>query len=299
MGADCCMNADFSLVTPTFRGDLESCRLLCDSVDAYVSGYDRHYLVVTDEDAALFSSFASDRRVVVTESTLLPQTLWPLPGLLKWKGRQYYWAPGIGLPVYGWHMQQLRKLAMTIRQPSARVMCVDSDNCFVRPFDLARELNTGKSPLYTDPGGVNPERPHHVVWQRNAYRLLGIPEPPLPGNDYVGQMIVWDKQSVGSILARIEAVRKLPWWKALCRARNFSEYILYGVGVMNDPALRDRHEIVTESLCHSYWSGPALDEAGLATHVAGMADRQCAISVQSHTTTPPSLMRKVAFAAHE
>jgi hypothetical protein len=290
------MRAEISLVTPTFHGDLESCRLLCDSIDTFVTGYDRHYLVVTDEDVAMFSSFATEKRLVIAESALLPQTVWPLPDFLRWKGRRYYWAPGIGLPVYGWHMQQLRKLAMTVHQPCPRVMCLDSDNCFVRPIDLAKELDTAKSPLYADLGGVNPERPHHVVWQHNAYRLLGFPEPTLPGDDYVGQMIVWDRESVASILKRIETVTKLPWWKALCRARNFSEYILYGVGVMNDQALRSRHEVVTDSLCHSYWSGPALDEAGIAAHVAGMTSRQCAISIQSHTTTASSLIRKVAFA---
>lgn len=289
------MTTTVSLVTPSYFRDFESCRLLCDSIDAFVTGYDRHYLLVADSDLELFSQLGNEKRLVLPDSVLLPGTLHTLPGFLKWKGRQYYWAPGIGLPVYGWHVQQLRKLAMALLQSCERVMCIDSDNCFVRPFDVGRFAGDLLSPLYADLGGVNDTRPSHILWQKNAYRLVDTQEPPLPGDDYIGQMIVWDRESLNTIVDRIEAVTGLPWWKALCKARDFSEYILYGVGVAGNPSLMGRHRIVEQSLCATYWSGPALDEAGIGKLIDAMGKDQYAIAIQSHTRTEPSLIRRVAL----
>lgn len=289
------MTATVNLVTPSYSRDFESCRLLCDSIDLFVTGYDRHYLVVSDEDLPLFSKLKSSKREVVCDSDLLPGALRALPDFLKWKGRQYYWAFGAGLPVYGWHIQQLRKFAMTLSQPCPRVICIDSDNCFVRSIHAPERAGQEKSPLYADLGGINRSRPSHVKWQQNAYRLLGAFEPPLPGDDYIGQMIVWDRDSVRLILEKVEFVTGLPWWKALCKVRDFSEYILYGVGVKTCPELVPRHEVVTKALCATYWSGPALDPAGIKALTQGLDKDQFAIAVQSHTFTAPSLIRDAVF----
>jgi len=285
------MTATVSLVTPSYNRDFESCRLLCDSIDLFAAGYEKHYIVVADDDFALFSKLTSSKREVVCDSDLLPGALRALPRFLKWKGRQYYWAPGAGLPVYGWHVQQLRKFSVTLWQPCPRVICIDSDNCLVRPFHAGTAAGQERSPLYADPGGINDNRPDHVKWQRNAYRLLGAKEPALPGDDYIGQMIIWDRDSVSLILEKVEAVTGLPWWKALCRARNFSEYILYGLGVNISHELATRHRHVTKSLCETYWSGPALGTAGIKALIEGLDTDKFAIAIQSHTMTAPSLIR--------
>lgn len=289
------MPAKVSLVTPSYVRDFESCRLLCDSIDAFVTGYDRHYILVADSDLELFSRLGNEKRLVLPDSVLLPDGLRPLPAFMKWKGRQYYWAPGAGLPVYGWHVQQLRKLAMGLLQSCERVMCIDSDNCFVRPLDVGKVAGDFLSPLYADIAGVNPTRPSHVLWQKNAYRVLDMAEPPLPGNDYIGQMIVWDRDSLQTIIERVEKASGMPWWKALCKARDFSEYILYGVGVANNPSLAGRHDLVERSLCATYWNGPALDATGINAMIDGMAPDQYAIAIQSHTTTDPALIRRIAL----
>jgi hypothetical protein len=289
------MGVAVSLITPTFSGDLESCRLLCDSIDAFATGYDKHYLVVADADLPLFQSFRSPKRDVLPDSVLLPGALHPLRAFLKWKNRQYYWVSGAGLPVYGWHIQQLRKIAMTLSQPCPRVICIDSDNCFVRPFDAAKAAAGPRSPLYLDRGAITSKLPNHVLWQKNAYHMLGRQEPPLPGNDYIGQMIVWDRESLQQIVARLETVTRRAWWKALCRVRHFSEYILYGVGVMTQASLRERHELIEHSMCATYWSGPSLDTDGVRSLIAGLDETQYAIAIQSHTATSPAAIREAVF----
>ncbi|RYE09873.1 MAG: hypothetical protein EOP22_07530 [Hyphomicrobiales bacterium] len=282
-----------SLITASYRRDLESCRLLCDSMDRFVTGYSTHYLVVPREDVALFAALAGPKRVIVDEDELLQAGLTQLP--IKWKGRTYFWAPWLGRPIFGWHLQQLRKIAMTLAQPQARVMHVDSDNCFVRPFDVSR-FASGPVPLFLDPGAVTDARlPDHATWLRNAHALLGLQAPVLPGDDYVGQMIVWDRAAVTAMTERIEAVTGQPWLRAIARTGTFSEYMLYGAMVANDRALMARHEIVHESPCLTYWDGAALDGAALRALAKKLGPGQSAIAVQSFIGTPVELIRQLAL----
>lgn len=290
------MTAGVSLITPSYHRDFDACRLLCESVDAYVSGFDVHYIVVSGDDLKLFAPLAGPKRRIVDGATLLPPELVALPKFLSWKNRQFWWAPGIGKPVNGWHVQQLRKFAMAPAQPGARVMFLDSDNCFCRPFD-AGAMGSGRAPLYRETGGVNATRPDHVVWWSNAHRLLGLDVPALPGDDFIGQMIVWDTQTVRETLARIERATGLSWWKALCRTRQFSEYMIYGVAASSDPEAAARHAAVTESPCLAYWDGPALDAAGFDRFVGGLRSDQSAIAVQSFTGTSIEMIRHFALGA--
>lgn len=285
------MAGSISLITPSYAGDFARCQLLCASVDRFVTGHDMHFIVVGDEDAALFAPLAGPNRRIVPHSALLP-TFWSVG---RWRGRRYLWKPGLTLPVYGWHLQQLRKIAMTLVQTSARTMCIDSDNCFCRPLDLVEIASAEKVPLFHAPGDVNATRPSHVLWLQNAHRLLGLAPPTLPGDDFIGQMVVWERQTVETITSKIETLAQRPWWSAVVRLRQFSEYLIYGSAVTSDPALSAQHALTTQTRCLTYWDGAALDAKGLKTFIAQLAPHQNAIAIQSHTKTPLALIRSVAL----
>ena len=285
------MAATISVVTPSYSRDFERCQLMCESMDRHVSGFDMHYVVVGDEDAALFKRLSGPKRRVVAASELLPK-LW---SLATWRGRRYWWAPGLGLPIYGWHLQQLRKIAMTLAQPSDRVMCVDSDNCFCRPLDLSEIAAMPKVSHFTRRGEIGSELPNHVLWLANAHRMLGLPLPALPGDDFIGQMIVWERETVRVMTDHIETIAGTAWWRVLARFRDFSEYLIYGTIVANDPVLAARHARTSQSSCLTYWDGPSLDEAGLASLVETLEPYQSAIAIQSHTHTPVETIRKVVL----
>lgn len=285
------MAASISLVTPSYSGDFASCQLLCASMDRFVTGYDMHYIVVGDEDAALFAPLAGPHRRIVPHSELLPK-FWPVG---RWRKRLYWWAPGVGLPVYGWHLQQLRKIAMTLAQPNERIICIDSDNCFVRPFDLSAIAHGEKVPHFFAPSDITPDRPNHVAWHNNAYALLGLPAPDLPGDDFIGQMIVWERQTVRQMVARIETANARPWWSSIAGKRQFSEYLIYGAAVASDPGSAARHERTPLSWCLTYWEGPALDSDGLRQFLEQLAPHQKSIAIQSHTETPTALIRDVVL----
>ncbi|POF34314.1 DUF6492 family protein [Roseibium marinum] len=284
-----------SIVTPSYHNDLRRCELLCETIDRLVTGFDHHFIVVGDEDLEIFRHLSGPKRSIVPSSDLLPR-FWPLP---KWRGRRYWWSPRIRLPVYGWHLQQLRKFAMTADQESDRVLFIDSDGVFCRPTDLRKLAGRPKSPLFYSGGDINPSRPNHVRWWKNAHKILGIDVPALPGDDFIGPMIVWERQTVKALLARIESVCGCPWWAGLARQRHFSEYLIYGIAVASDPALAERHELISISHCLTYWGGPQLDKAGLTSFMDGLQSHHHAITIQSHTETPLQTIREVVLEQSE
>ncbi|KKB78265.1 hypothetical protein VW35_11480 [Devosia soli] len=285
------MAASISLITPSYSGDFDACQLLCESIDRFVTGFDMHYIVVGDEDLALFGPLAGPRRRIVPNSALLPKA-YPVG---RWRGRRYWWAPGFGLPVYGWHLQQLRKIAMTLKQESDWIMCVDSDNCFCRPFDLSEVTRRKTVPHFVTPNGIKEHQSNHARWLANAYSLLGLPEPNIPGDDFIGQMIVWEAKAAHQMVERIETGSGRPWWSAIVRKRQFSEYLIYGAAVAGDPEIAKRHERMTSSWCKTYWDGPALDDSGLVAFIGQLGPTEKAIAIQSHTGTPIEVIRRVVL----
>ena len=280
-----------ALLTPTYIKDLERFELLCESIDSMVTGFDRHYVLVNpDSDAHLFQRFASPRRVIVPCSKLLPKYLWPAPKWLTRNGRRIWLSP-FTLPVHGWHIQQILKIACALAAPEDRVCIVDSDNLFFRPFDLGAYAGDDKCPLYLDRGHVRADMPNHSVWTRNAYKLLGLPEPAFPADDYIGQDIIWDKRAVKALTERIFATTGLPWQLSLCRTRQFSEYLLYGAFVAHSPEFAAQHETVETSLAYAHWEETELDEQWISTMMADAHPAQVALCIQSYSGTEVDRIR--------
>lgn len=290
------MSVPVSIITPSFHRDLEACRLLCETLDRHVTGFTDHYIVVTSDDLPLFAPLAGPHRHVVTEREVLEVKLYTIPFL--WKGRRYRWLPGTR-PVYGWHIQQVLKFAMALAQPNPRVIFIDSDIFFVRPFDIAAFAGGASVPLQFDRGAIVPAEAAHVTWLRTAHKLLGLDAPTLPADDFIGNMIVWDAGIVRQILERIEANAGEPWWTALLRARHFSEYLIYGTAVTSDPALMARHNAITEHPCLTYWEGPPLDAAGMRAFASRLRPDQSALGVQSFVGTPVQVLRDLALREEE
>jgi hypothetical protein len=283
------MNA-VALLTPTYGRDLELCTLLCESVDRHVSSFSKHYLLVPDCDLSLFSHFESPRRTVVPASRFLPDWLRPLPRIIQRKRRQYWWSLR-AKPASGWHVQQLIKIAATMSLPHERYCILDSDIVFFRDFDLARFEYPNSIPLLNMPGEVTSKQIRHARWVETSHQLLGLPKPMLPASDYIGHIIFWDRQTARAMAARIEAVTHLDWVEALCRTREFSEYMLYGYFVQNDARFSDRHTICPRTQCVSYWDQPKLSKSELNQLLCRANRDDVAFSVASFSGTPVQTIR--------
>jgi hypothetical protein len=279
-----------ALLTPTYGRDLELCTLLCESVDRHVTSYAKHYLLVPDCDLPLFAHLASDRRVVLPASTFLPDWLRPLPRVIQRKRRQFWWSLR-AKPVSGWHVQQFLKIAATITLPYQRYCILDSDVVFFRDFDLSRFEYPNPIPLLNMVNEVTADQPRHSRWVETSHRLLGLPTPPLPASDFIGHIIFWDKKTTRELASRIEAVSKLDWIEALCRTREFSEYMLYGFFVQNDAVSAARHTQAASTPCVSYWDQPTLSKEEL-NQLLRRADRDdVAFSIASFSGTPVETIR--------
>jgi hypothetical protein len=286
-----------ALMTPTYRGDLERFELLCESLDRFVTGYERHYVIVNDDDLPYFARFENDRRTVLPSSRFLPPWLRALPPFVSRKGRRTWWSFRSG-PLHGWHIQQLLKISGVLQLPHQRFCIVDSDNVFFRPFDVAAYAGADAIPLYVEHRAIRAEAPLHAVWVRNGDRLLGGGPTAFPADDYIGNGLVWDKSTVRDMTATIEAVTGTPWAVALGKARSFSEYILYGYFVSQSPTHRATHRYTTQSLATSHWDDDQLDEKALNAMVDKSPAEVVALCIESFSSTPVSLIRKVAGLAN-
>jgi hypothetical protein len=279
-----------ALLTPTYGRDLERCILLCESVDRHVSSFSKHYLLVPDCDLSLFSRFESERRAVLPASKFLPKWLRPLPRIVERKRRQYWWSFRTR-PVSGWHVQQLLKIAAAISLPYQRYCILDSDIVFFRNFDLSRFKYPNAIPLLNLPDAVTPDHLRHSYWVETTHQLLGLPTPPLPASDFIGHIIFWDRQTVRAMASKIEAVTHLGWVEALCRTRDFSEYMLYGYFARSDASFSSRHILTAHTPCVSYWDQPKLSQGEL-NQLLHRADKEdVAFSVASFSGTPVETIR--------
>lgn len=281
-----------ALLTPTYGRDLELCTLLCESVDRHVKSFSKHYLLVPDCDLALFSHFESERRTVLPASQFLPAWLRPLPRVIQRKRRQFWWSFR-AKPVSGWHVQQLIKIAAAMSLPHQRYCVLDSDVVFFRDFDLSGFQYPNAIPLLKMRDEVTSQQIEHARWVETSHQLLGLPMPQLPASDFIGHIILWDQQTTQAMVSKIETATKLDWIEALCRVREFSEYMLYGYFVENDAGYSARHTRIPRTPCVSYWDDPKLSRDELKELLRRASKDDVAFSVASFTGTPVQTIRAV------
>ncbi len=280
-----------ALLTPSYHKDIERFALLCESIDRHVKGHEKHYVIVNDDDVRLFSRFSSERRVILPSSKFLPNWLKLVPPFLLRRGRRVWWSFRSG-PVHGWHIQQLLKIAAVSSLPEERFCIVDSDNVFFRPFDVPAYAGGERVPLYVERGAIKADAPLHAVWTRNCDRLLGQAETTFPADDYIGNVIVWDKRTVQDLTRTIAITMKRSWQEALCKTRALSEYLLYGHFVQSSQSHFQAHEIKTESLAFAYWDAEPLNAAAVISMVEQAPTTKVALCIESFSNTPVSAIRR-------
>jgi hypothetical protein len=285
------MNVTTAIATPSYAGDVERCRLLCASIDRFVTGHAMHYLLVEDRDVPLFAPFAGPRRRVIAESEMLPGWLKSRPDPFA-LGKRRVWtgvralARGIP-PLRGWHAQQLRKLAVARVIDEDVILFADSDMMFLRPFDLASLVRDGNVRLYAKPDGIDAAMAEHVVWCEMAAHMLGLAAPAMPSMDYINNLVSWRRDRVLELLDLIEQRSGRDWVTAIASQRHFSEYMIYGyyvervLGLAAAGHFTDSHE-----LCKVYWGGDAAELKTLRSFEDVLDEGQVAVGVQSFIGQP-------------
>ncbi|MBO0904071.1 DUF6492 family protein [Jiella sonneratiae] len=286
-----------AIATASYRGDFERCRLLCESMDARVTGHTRHLILVEAADIPLFRRLAGPKREIVDEREILPGWLRPFPDPTT-LGRRRIWLSPFGLPLRGWHVQQLRRIALADRLSERVMVSVDSDVVFLREFDVSALSPQGRTLFFRQEdaiAGVSPEhRDEHRAWSKKAGEFLGIEAPATTDTGYVATLIPWRTAAVKAMVRRIAAVSGRSWLATLAGTRLLSECTIYGRFVDEVEGLPDEYMPMHESLCRMYWSGAPMDHDTLTRFVDSLEDGHVAAGIQSFTATDPGLIRRVA-----
>jgi hypothetical protein len=280
----------YAIATASYRGDLERCRLLCASIDRFVSELSMHYILVEDADLALFAPLSGPRRRIVPESALFPRWLKAYPDLLSGRRRRVWTGMGAlarGVPpLRGWHTQQLRKLALPHVVAEDIILVADSDAIFLKPFALSSQLIGGLPRLFMKPGGITASMTEHAGWVRTAARLLGRPAPAFPADDFINNMPTWRRSNLVALWRHIENVSGRDWFSAVARERAFSEMLIYGQFCSEVLGSDAGHVASPQELTRTFWSKEDVGPLGVTLAGGLTAPSHVSIGVQSFLNVP-------------
>lgn len=282
----------FAMVTASHGPDFERCRLLCESMDRWVTGARQHYLLVASHDVAQFKQLEGPHRIVVDEREILPPWLHAFRDPLSLM-RRHVWLSLKAPPLRGWHVQQMRRIAIAEKAEEDVLVFCDSDVIFVRPFDCA-DLNSADGlTFYRKTGGIGAGTPAtHTQWVANAGLALGLDEKPSHAHDYIATLIAWRRDTVLGMCHHIETLHGRHWASAIAARRHFSECILYGRYV--DEVLEARgHARTAERLCRIMWNGKAPGDGEILDFLAGLEPHQVAVAIQSFIDVEPERLRRL------
>lgn len=284
------------VVTASYAADFERCRLLCETLDKYVTGFDRHLILVASHDVSLFRQLEAPTRIVVDESDLLPGWLHVVRDPSSMFSR-HLWLSFRTKPLRGWHVQQLRRMAIADHVDADALFYCDSDVVFLRPYDCAELWREDGLRFFRRNDALSdPKLGQQRVWSRNAGKTLGLHQGPPSSSDYIATVIAWRRDSLSAMRGHIEQLHGRHWVEVVASTRSFSECMLYGR--FADEILKgEGHSPTDEELCHIYWTGPKLSEPDLAGFIADMAPHQVAVGLQSFVGTDIGSIRRFIDAA--
>ena len=281
-----------AIVTSSYAGDLERFALLCETMDHFVTGYTRHLVLVASKDVAVFKRFAGPKREIIDEADLLPFWLRRFSDPFS-NFKRDVWVSPVTFPMRGWHVQQLRRMAIAEHISEDAYLSCDSDVAFVAPYDVGSNWQNGLLRLYRLDNALEaPDHIEHRLWSANAGKCLGLNDTNR--HDYISTLIQWKTSSVRSMLEHIQKLSGRHWVATIGKNRSFSECMIYGRYV--DEVLKgDGLYHDDNPSCRVYWNGPALDKAGLVDFIATRKSNQIAVGLQSFVGTSVDEIRSALF----
>ena len=291
----------FALITPTFAGDYKQFTLLARTAEYYLSEDVPHYVIVPGADYSKFKALQSKRTHLLIEEEVLPQ--WT-QGLFKFKNK--YRVTTRTLPIRGWILQQLVKIAAPSFASGDVFLYADSDVAFLRGFDPAKEfVRDGKVKLFRE---ICDESWPQVLldrgrnWRNVSCRLLGIAgdqEPRAGFSGYVGNVIPWRRDVLESLQKHLDRGWGRSWPERIARCKTFSEYTLYGVYVEKVLGMDVAGHYPDETICAlESWQAREQSVADLTRlREEKLASHHIALMVSAKGGTPAERIEQV-FGLH-
>jgi Family of unknown function (DUF6492) len=273
-------NSRWAIITPSYRGDFERCRLLCRSMDVFVKGNWHHYIIVETVDLKLFQSLAGAQRTILEMETLLPSSFHHLARIPIINNRSLWFSWGTRF-MAGWHVQQLIKMQMAFQLSEHGLLYCDSDVFFVRHFDVSALNENGQYRYFSTSVPIDEDTIPNPKYISVSARILGIKGNAFPSATYVDNLITWHSPTVRAMCAHISNASGRDWRVALGREIFLSEYSLYGLYV--DRIFKDHSHLRLDSstFCKTVWHRGAMDDAALDLFCSEVGGSLVALGVQS------------------
>ena len=277
--------SSLSVITPSYRPDLELCQELNQSLKKHGPPDLEHTIIVPAVDLEAFAG-VGDVRVA---SQYLPKSFIPFPGNIWINLRRPL------PPVRGWITQQVIKLEAAAQSKASVVLLVNSDMVFIRPFSASTFYRNGQTRFYRATDAVHGGMHRHIIWHRVARKLLGLPPTDqIPLHDYICWPMAWDPKIVRSMLRRVEETTGMQWQSAIAAQLHFSEGILYGVYV--DEVLGGAPYSEETMLCVNYWDETPFDERAVGTFMSQASPSDIAVMISAKSRTPLEARRRALTA---
>ncbi len=276
----------FGIVTLSYAPDFERCRLLAATVQHCIAEPFTHYIIVDRRDLTLFKTLENHNTEIITVESLLPWWIFRIPTIKK------VWFSWQTLPMRNWLLQQIVKIEAAQTLPKDVFIFIDSDVCFIRPFDFKTLIKGDRVRLFRVPSYSNPI---FDPWFINAHQLLGLPpfkaEQDHP--NFIGNIITWKQENVIKLSSHIEEVLGISWIKAVAQYWQFSEYVLYGTFV--DQVLKETsgHYPDWTPLCHEYWEPEVLSDQQLKAFFISLEPENVAVMISAKADISPQRYQAV------
>jgi len=266
----------FAIITPSYYPDFQRCQLLCRSVERFLQPPFHHYIAVERRDFQLFSQLKNDFTDIVLVEDLLPSWIFRIPKLSQ------AWFSLKTLPIRNWIMQQITKIALARQVDETVLVFLDSDEMFIRSFDLHSLIKDSLVRFYAEPFGnpIGMDTPHQL-WHQSASKLLGLEATPMPAPDYIADIITWKQENVISMCDFIEYSTGKDWLKVLSQTWNFSEYTLYGTYVDRVLKGKSGHYSDSVKILNSYYNPASMSEMELIDFVKSTRPEHVAIMISA------------------
>ena len=278
---------DWAVITPSYNLDFDRCKLLCRSMDVFLTGPWQHYIVVDPVDMPLFSNLAGPRRTIIDKTDILPKGMRFIGKVPFMRLGRVWWSWRHGL-IFGWQMQQLVKISMaSFVEQDAMAFC-DSDVCFLKPFDIGKFSRGNKVRFCCAYSPNNPED----KMMSNSIELLGLSVSKTKGWFYGDPIVSWHRATAIAMQDYLSKLHQKPWHEAIGSKLMFSEYNLYMLFVnciqKSNPFLYRDNNIY----CKTLWAKEDAKKISVADFCSSLTSEQVAVCLQSLIGIDPALVEQ-------
>ena len=272
----------FCFITPSYANDFYRCELLCKSIQKFSVYPVRHYIIVDAQDFNLFKRLESSSTIVLSKESILPWWLQKIPLI-----RQNIWLSAKTIPIRGWIIQQVIKIASAHHVTEDILFFVDSDVCFIKEFNVQTFIRDNQVRFYRKPSCIPIDMEQgHYYWYKTATNLLGLPEVKFPASDYINQIVIWRRENVLKLCKTIEEQSGKNWIQVLLSSWNISEYVLYGVFIDEFLKNDSGHYFEDTDICYNYFSEERLSEMEVKAMIETIPNDKIAVMISAKANVP-------------